>query len=148
MRGQALPGSAALVRSTCDIARELQSLTDPQVTQRPKLTLPVIRVYARHDHVNQASEWWSGAGPNRRPSAFQAGRTATNWPRESIPLRARCCLGVVPAACPIGGSEVGIHGHPRGGHPGHDLHERWSSRYQSQPSKLELPAPARKRRDL
>jgi hypothetical protein len=42
-----------------------------QVTQRPKPTLPLIGVRTRHGYVNQVSEWWSGAGSNRRPSAFQ-----------------------------------------------------------------------------
>ncbi len=44
----------------------------------------------------------------------------------------------LPVACPMGRSDTGNRGHSRDEHRDRDLHERWSSRVQSQPSKLVL----------
>jgi hypothetical protein len=44
----------------------------------------------------------------------------------------------MPVTCPIERSDRDTHRHPRNQHHDDDLHERWSGRAQSQPSKLEL----------
>jgi hypothetical protein len=54
----------------------------------------MYRVDPRRSSPDLASElwWWSGAGSNRRPSAFQASQIAMSWCVASAWTVAEVCL--------------------------------------------------------